>query len=282
MPQQLCVFLLMSCLGVAPTWAYEPGKTAAPLSDQTPRELEGIGIDEHLGQTLNLDIPFNDEQDHAVRLGQYFGTKPVLLDIVYFDCPSLCSYHLNGVLATLKQIDWTVGNQFDVVAVSMDQREKAPLALAKKQAYAQEYGRANSAAGFHFLTGTEENVRKLALQVGFRFRWDEQQKQFAHASVAYIVTPQKQISRYLYGLEFSPRTVRLSLIEAASGKIGTFVDQLILFCFHYDPSQSKYVLYAFNVMRAGALLILAVLGLIIVPAWRREKRRLRAALKGEG
>lgn len=275
-------FFLMSQLGGSPAgWAYDP-KDRVVMTEQTPLQLQGIGIDEHLGSTLDLNIPFKDEAGQDVLLSKYFdGTRPTLLTIVYYDCPSLCNYHLNGLTAALKKIDWQIGNQFDVVAVSMDAREQPELAAKKKKAYVTEYGRLGSEKGWHFLTGTEVNIRKLASQVGFKFRWDEAQQQFAHASAAYVLTPDKKISRYLYGIEFDPRTVRLSLAEAGSGKIGTLVDQLILFCFHFDPAQNKYVVYAFNIMRGGAVLILLALGLILVPAWLRDRRRY-SALKGEG
>jgi protein SCO1/2 len=256
------------------TWSYEPSQRVQ-LAEQTPNELQGIGIVEHVGQTIDLNIPFVDDNGKNVLLQKYFNTKPVLLTIVYYDCPSLCNYHLNGLTAALKRIDWTTGQQFDVVAVSMDAREDAVLAHQKKKAYVAEYNRQQPIEGWHFLTGTEANIKKLAQQVGFQFHWVEDQKQFAHASVAYVITPQGKISRYLYGIEFEPQTVRLALVEAADGKISTLVDQLILFCFHFDPAKNKYVLYAFNIMRAGAVLILLVLAAILIPAWRRERRRPR-------
>lgn len=278
--RQLLMFLTV--MWSAFSWGYNPNERAV-LTEKTPMQLEGLGIDEHLGDRINLDLQFHDEAGALVPLKTYFsGHKPVLLTIVYYDCPSLCNYHLNGLTAALKRIDWSAGDKFELVAVSMDARETPELADLKKKAYLKEYGREDAVRGWHFLTGTEENIQKLAHEVGFKFRWDDDQQQFAHASAAYILTPDGRISRYLYGIEFDPQTVRLSLVEGSNGKIGSLVDQLILFCFHFDPAQNKYVLYAFNIMRGGALLIVAAMALVLIPAWRRERRQMRTALKGEG
>ena len=282
-----CLFANLLAAGLALTgssiaWAYNPSERTV-MTEKTPAQLEGLGIDEHLGDRVDLDLSFRDEAGALVPLKSFFsGIKPVLLTIVYYDCPGLCNYHLNGVTAALKQVDWSAGDKFELVAVSMDPKETPELADLKKKAYLKEYNRPEAEKGWHFLTGTEENIQKLARQVGFKYRWDDIQQQYAHASVAYVITPDGRISRYLYGIEFAPQTLRLSLIEGSSGKIGTLVDQLILFCFHFDPAQNKYVLYAFNVMRGGALLIVVAIALILIPAWRRERRRTKLALKGEG
>ncbi len=264
---KLCLLLILLCPQLH---AYVPMKDRPLLAEKTPKELEGVTIDEHLGEAIDLDAEFLDDAGETVKIKNYFtGKKPVLLSIVYYDCPSLCNYHLNGLTAALKNVDWTAGEQFEIVAVSMDSHETPELALKKKLAYIKEYGR-NSSNGWHFLTGKENEIQKISQSVGFKFHWDPDQKIFAHASAAYVITPEGRISRYLYGIEFNPQTVRMSLVEASNGKIGTLVDKLILFCFHFDPNENKYVLYAFNLMRVGAGLIVVVLGLVLIPMWRRK------------
>ncbi len=255
--------------------AYDP-KNKPPLpAAETPAELKDIGIDEHLGEYIDPNLEFTADDGRTVKIGEYFShaQKPVMLSVVYYSCPNLCNYHLNGVTAALKQLQWTVGDQFDLVAVSMDHKETAEVAAKKKANYVAEYGRPQSVSGWHFLTGTEENVKKLTDSVGFKFKWDEKEKQYAHAAAAILVAPGGKIVRYLYGIEFDPKTVRMSLLEASNGKIGSVVDKLILFCFHFDPTKNKYTLYAYNVMRISGLVMLLALALILVPTWLRERRR---------
>lgn len=255
--------------------AYDP-KNKAPLpAAETPAELKDIGIEEHLGEYVDPNLEFTADDGRTVKIGEYFqhALKPVMLSIVYYSCPNLCNYHLNGVTAALKQLQWTVGDQFDLVAVSMDHKETADVAAKKKASYIAEYGRPESAKGWHFLTGSEANVKKLTDSVGFKFKWDEKEKQYAHAAAAILVAPGGKIVRYLYGIEFDPKTVRMSLLEASNGKIGSVVDKLILFCFHFDPTKNKYTLYAYNVMRISGLVMLLALALVLVPTWLRERRR---------
>lgn len=269
------VFLISLCLGMSSArmaQAYDPSKPEV-TGHETPAELKGVGITERLGAELNLDLPFVSDAGEQVKLGQYFGSKPVLLTIIYFQCPSLCNYHLNGVTAALKDVNLTPGKDFEIVAVSMNPAEGPELAAEKKAAYIEEYGRPESKDGWHFLTGTEENVKKLADQVGFGFAWNEQQQQYAHASAAYVVTPSGVVSRYLYGIEFKPQTIRFSLLEAGQGKIGNIVDQIVLFCFQFNPAKNKYTLYAWNVMRLGGVAIMLGLTIFLVPAWLRERHR---------
>lgn len=253
----------------------DPKALATLPAAETPAELKDIGIQEHLGEQIGPNLEFTDDQGRKVRLGDYFqhGSKPVILSIIYYGCPNLCNYHLNGLSAALKKMQWTVGDQFDVVAISMDHKETPELAAKKKASYVAEYGRPHSADGWHFLVGNEENVKKVTDSIGFKFRWDEKQQQYAHAAAATVMTPDRKISRYLYGIEFDPNTVRMSLLEASSGKIGSMVDQIILFCFHFDPTKNKYTLYAYNVMRVAGSIMLLALALILVPTWLRERRR---------
>lgn len=250
--------------------AYDPNNRER-LAHEVPAEIQGVGIDEKLGVFPTLGTEFLDETGKTVTLGQYFTNKPVLLSVVYYDCPSMCNFHLNGVLESLKQLDWTAGRDYEVVAVSMNHRETPKLAASKKKTYMNAYGRPEGEAGWHFLTGTEENVQKLTSEVGFRFKWLEGSQEYSHASAAIIMTPGGKISRYLHGIEFEPKTMRLALLEASNGKIGTVLDQVLMFCFQFDPSKNKYTIYAMNIMRIGGGLTLLILAIILLPLWFRKQ-----------
>jgi protein SCO1/2 len=260
------------------------------VTNTTPKILDGVGVVEHLGETINLDLKFQNEQGETVPLRSYFkNQKPVILSLAYYNCPGLCNFHLNGLKDVFKQLKWTVGQEFNFLVVSFDPKEKPPLALAKKENYLASYGRPEGASGWHLLTGDEAAINELAREVGFKFKWDEAAKQYAHASVAYVLTPDGHLSRYLYGIDFDPKTVRLSLVEASQGHVGNIVDSFVLYCFHYDPKASKYVLAAINIMRAGGILIVLVLAAFLAPYWIRQKRlqgnlqrELQKTLKGEG
>ncbi len=266
------VFLVGFLGGVGQVMAYDP-KNVVVTGHELPAEFEGVGVTERLGQQLDLSLEFRDDFGRAVTLGQYFTSgKPVLMAMVYYECPSLCHYHLNGITETLKGLKWTPGQDFEFVAVSMDPREDHEVAGLKKSNYIQEYGRPESHTGWHFLTGQEAQIQRLADQLGFRFKWNEDQKQFAHAAAAYILTPGGQISRYLYGVQPQLQTLRLGLLEASNGKIGSIVDQILLFCFQFNPQKSQYTLYAWNIMRAGAVVMALLLAVFLIPVWLRERR----------
>ncbi len=253
---------------------YEP--FSIPVPNKTPKELEGIGIEEKLGAKLSLDRPFVSDEGNAVQLGTYFtGDKPVLLTVVYFNCPGLCNLHLNGVVDALKQMSWAPGNQFELVAVSMDASEKPEVAAPKKANYISQYGRPETASGWHFLTGTKEDVDSLTKEVGFSFRWDEAAKQFAHASAAIIVTPAGVVSRYIHGIAPTPQNLKLALLEASDGKVGSIVDKLVMLCFKFDPKKSKYTLYAWNIMQVGVVLTVLIAAILLIPVWWRERRTAR-------
>jgi len=246
-------------------------------SEQTPKELQDIGIEEHLGANIDLGLAFKDENGQPVTLGSLTSKrKPVLLSLAYFGCPSLCNFHLNGLNDAFKQMQAPIGQEFEFVVVSIDSRETPELAKQKREAYVKAYGRAESINGWHFWTGTQENVARLASQVGFKYRWDEGEKQWAHASAAYAITPEGRISRYFYGIVFDAKVLRLSLVEASNGAIGTIVDKLTLFCFHFDPKENKYTVAAFNIMRAGGGLTAVILAAVLVPFWLRSRRERRA------
>ena len=257
------------------SYAYEP--TFNKASDVKPHELEGVGIKPKIGEHIDLGTEFIDSSGEKVTLGRYFqGAKPVIFSVVYYNCPSLCNYHLNGLTDAMKKLKWTVGDKFELVALTMNHREGHELAAKKKKSYISDYGRPESEKGWHFLTGTEENIKKISDQVGFGFKWLEDQQEYAHASAAIIMTPGGKISSYLNGIEFNKKDLRLALIEASNGKIGNVIDQIVMFCFQFDPTKNKYSLYAFNLMRLGAGLMVLVLAIILIPMWIRERKKKQA------
>jgi len=225
-------------------------------AESVPPELVGIGIDEKLGNEIPLDLAFKDEQGRAVKLRDYFSpNKPVILTLVYYECPNLCGFLLNGFVDSLKEFPWSPGKEFSVVTLSIDPREDSELARLKKESVFKSYGRPEAAQGWHFLVGSEENSKKLAEAVGFKYRYDEEQKQYAHTAAIFVITPEGRVSRYLYGIQFPVRDLKFSLIEATKGKIGSVVDKLLLFCYHYDPQGKKYALMATNLMKLGGVLM---------------------------
>jgi protein SCO1 len=233
-------------------------------AESVPVELQAVGIDEHLGSGISLTRKFMDEQGRPVKLQNYFdGTRPVILTLVYFTCPNLCNFLLNAFTDSLKKMSWNVGDQFQVVTISIDPRETPDLAAKKKGAYIQEYGRPSAPAGWHFLTGSETEIKGLAQEVGFKYTYDKDQKEFAHAAALFVLTPEGKLSRYLYGIEFNPRDLRLALLEAGQGKIGSLVDRFLMFCYHYDPKGRKYALMAINLMKLGGAVAVAGLAVLL-------------------
>lgn len=244
-------------------------------------ELEDVGITEHLGARLPLDAAFVDENGKAVRLGEFFGgDKPVVLSLVYFRCPMLCTLVLNGLVDGLKEMPLAPGADFEIVTISFDPRETPTLARLKKQNYVRELNRPGAADGWHFLTGREENIRKVTEAVGFRYRYVAETQQFAHAAAIYLVTPDGRLARYLYGVGFEPTTLRLGLVEASEGKMGSSLDRVLLYCFHYDPQAGRYTLAAVTIMRVGGGLVVVVLVIVLGVFWRAEARRRRMRAEG--
>ncbi len=264
---------LAAALFTANVWAYDTKVTVTGHS--LPKEIENVGVTEHLGDTLDINnLQFTDDKGEKGPLSRFFtGHKPVLMAMVYYNCPGLCSYHLNGVTDTLKQLKWTAGSQYEIVAVSMDARETFDLAAKKKDSYLKVYGRPGSEAGWHFLVGDKANVDKLAAQLGFRFVWLADKKEFAHVSVSYILTPAGKISRYLHGIQPDVTTMKMSLLEASNGKIGTMIEQALMFCFQFDPVKNKYTLYSWNLMRIGAIVMVLLLVVLLLPIWWREQSK---------
>jgi len=229
---------------------------------------------EKLNTRIPLDLEFVDQDGRRMRLRDYFdGRRPVLLTLNYFRCPMLCGLILNGLLDGLQQLDWTAGQNFRVLTVSFDPLETHDLAALKRQNYLAAYGRPAAAAGWDFLTGPPQAIQALLDATGFPVRWNDRRKEFIHPACVFVLTPDGRLSRYLYGVYFAPQTLRLSLVEASEGKIGTTVDHILLFCFHYDAAGRRYALAAMNLVRAGGLLTLLVLGGFLTLLWRRERRR---------
>ena len=254
--------------------APESGTTSMGL----PPVLKKVGIDQKLNEQVPLDAVFKDEQGREVRLGQFFKGKPVVLSLVYYTCPMLCNQILNGMLSSFRQISFSAGEQFEVVNVSFDPKDTPAIAAAKKQTYIKAYNRAGGEAAWHFLTGDEANIRRLAGAVGFNYLWDEQTQQYAHASGIMIATPEGKLARYFYGVEYAPRDLRLALVEASQNKIGTPVDTLMLYCYHYDPSTGKYGAVVMNIMRvAGVVTLILIGGLLLILRKIGRRRQLVAS-----
>ena len=249
---------------------------AAQLSDPMqsvgvrPDLLKDVGIDQKLNQQVPLNLTFRDETGKTVQLSQYFGQKPVLLSLVYFNCPMLCTQVLNGMEASMKGLPMDAGDQFNAISVSIDPSDKPVLAAVKQQMYVGMYGRPNGAQGWHFLTGDEDQIKKLANAVGFRYAYDPDSKQFAHASAIMVLTPDGKLSKYFYGIQYSPRDLRLGLVEASARKIGTPVDSILLFCYHYDPHTGKYGLLINRIIIAAGLLTVALMSISIFIGARRR------------
>jgi len=262
-------------------WGGLPRNAPAQLN-QEPQELEGVEVIEHLDALLPLDLAFLDEEGKEVRLADYFtGRQPVILNLGYYRCPMLCGLILNGLLDGLKDIPLTAGKDFQIVTLSIDPLETPNLAKFKKQNVLKEYGRADGPQGWHFLTGKNENILKLTQAAGFGFKWIEKRKEFAHPAALILCTPDGRVSRYLYGIQFDPQTLRLSLVEASEGKIGSTFDHFLLTCFHYDPSLSRYAPVAMNIMRLGGGLTVAALGIFLGIYWSREYRKHRRRAMNE-
>lgn len=235
-----------------------------------PAELEGVGVEEKLGQAVDLNLTFIAENGYPVALREFFHKdRPVILNLVYYSCPMLCNLVLNGQTAALRELPGTPGREFEVVTISIDPTETFDLAQRKRAAYLESYGR--STTGWHFLVDRDGNAKKLAEQAGFHYRLDEKTGQYAHAAAIMVLTPEGKLSRYLYGIKFSPRNLRLALAEAAGSKFTFSTDRVLLYCFHYDPQARGYVLFATNIMRAGAALTVLIIGVVLLRLWRRER-----------
>lgn len=243
-----------------------------------PAVLRDVRIDQKLNDQVPLDLRFRDETGAPVKLRDYFHEKPVILTLVYYKCPMLCTLVLNGLVRAMKPLGFEPGKDFEIVTVSFDPRENADLAKTKKQSYIQETRHPEYASGWHFLTGDQEPIKRLADSVGFRYVYDPKTDQYAHASAIMVLTPDGKVSKYFYGIDYSTKDLRLGLVEASESKIGSKADELLLFCFHYDPTSGKYGLAISRVLQAGGVITLVALGSFVLFSLRREKRRRLAAL----
>lgn len=252
--------------------AQAPPAPAGVAADAVPETMQGVRLDQRLGSALPAGAAFRDEQGRPVRLGDYFGERPVVLAFVYFDCPMLCSQVLQGLLRGLRPLDLTIGREFDVVVVSIDPSDTVADGAGQHRQYARQYGR-DGGAGLHFLTGREAAIDEATRAAGFGFRFDPTLGLFFHPAAVTIVTPAGRISRYLTGIDFAPRDLKFALMEASADRIGTLSDRLQLYCYQYDPSTGRYSLLVFNLLRGGALLTAGALALLVAGTWWHERRR---------
>jgi len=253
------------------------GPPPGTSSELVPDILAKVGIDQKLDAQIPLDAVFRDEDGRLVKLSEYFGERPVILSLVYYECPMLCTQVLNGAVAAFKVLNFTIGEDYDVVTVSFNPKETPLMAAAKKQTYLAKYGRPQSAKAWHFLTGEQPAISALAGAVGFRYTFDQSTLQYVHASAIMVLTPQGRVSKYFYGIDYPPKDIRLGLIEASNGKIGTPVDQLLLYCYHYDPHSGKYSMIVMNVLRLAGVATVMLIGGFIGLMWVRDRRKLKNA-----
>ncbi len=263
------------------------GGATAQNSKTVPPQLMDVGIDQRLNNQVPLDLVFHDETGKTVRLGDYFGKRPVILSLVYYNCPQLCPMVENGLLESLNQVRFNIGDQFNVLTVSFDPKDTPLQAFAKRATYLSMYNRKGAAAGWHFLTGDEASIAALTKAVGFRYRYDSKIDQFSHATAIIVLTPQGKVSRYFYGIRYPAGAVRLALVEASQGKIGNPVDAVMLFCSHYDPATGKYSLLISRVLFIAALVTVILLGgllLVLFLSGRRKQDEVlftQASVKAE-
>lgn len=241
-------------------------------SDREKALLAGVGFDQNLNQQLPLNTTFIDEYGKPVQLGNYFGEKPVILVMAYYECPMLCTLVLNGLLNSLKELDFNVGDEFEVVTLSIDHEETPAMALEKKDSYLQFYGRPGAESGWHFLTGEPDNIASLAEAIGFRYVYDDRTDEYAHPSGIVLITPEGVTSRYFYGIEYPQTDLRLGLVEASNNKVGSPIDQLLLMCYHYDPDTGRYNLIIKNVLKIISTLTIFVIAIPIVFMLVKEQR----------
>jgi protein SCO1 len=236
----------------------------SPPANVRPPGLKNVGIEQNLNEQIPSGLTFRDETGKPVRLGDYFGKRPMILNLVYYQCPMLCGEVLSGLVSSLRVLKFDVGKEFDVLTVSFDPRETPEMAAAKKAEYLKRYGRTGAAEGWHFLTGSQESIEALTKAAGFQYNYDPKTGQFAHASAIIVLTPEGKIAQYYYGVEYAPKDLRLGLIQAADNKIGTVVDQVLLYCYHYDPATGKYGAIISRVLQLAAAGTILILGMLIV------------------
>jgi protein SCO1/2 len=268
--------------GAAPAHAqYANPPQRSTAADQKPGVLGKVGIDQKIGQPLPLDLVFKDETGRAVKLGEYFGARPVVLALAYYECPMLCTQVLNGMTGALKTLTFDAGRDFDVVVVSIDPKDNFRLAANKKMTYVAHYGRPATANGWHFLTGTEASIKPLADAIGFRYAYDANIKQYAHGAAIYVATPKGVVARYLLGIDFAPRDLRLAIVEASNNQLGSVADKVLLLCYHYDPSVGKYGVAILSTVRVGFVATVGAFLTFLFVSLKRERAEARP-LKSDG
>jgi len=247
----------------------------SPPANVRPPNLQNVGIEQHLDGQVPPYLVFVDDSGRSVKLGDYFGKKPLILNLAYYNCTMLCGEVLSGLTGAMKMVKFNLGDEFDVLTVSFNPSETPALAAEKKKEYLKRYGRPGAASGWHFLTGPAESINALTKAVGFQYQYDPRINQFAHATAIIVLTPQGRISRYFYGVDFPPKDLRMGLVEASQGKIGNAVDQVLLYCYHYDPATGKYGAIVSNVLRLGAGVTILLLGGLLIILFRLDKAAQR-------
>jgi protein SCO1/2 len=271
---QYRVFLPLVLLAMTAASAFGQAMTKgimSPPSNVRPPRLQNVGIEQHLDAQVPQDLPFTDDAGRPVKLGDYFGKKPLILNLDYYNCTMLCGEVLSGLTGAMKMVKFNVGDEFDVVTISFNPQETPQIAAAKKQDYLKRYGRPGAASGWHFLTGPAESINALTKAVGFQYQYDPKSSQYAHATAIMVLTPQGRISRYFYGVDYPPKDLRMGLVEASQNKIGNAVDQVLLYCYHYDPATGKYGAIVNNILKLGAALTILLLGGLLFVLFRLEK-----------
>ncbi|MNX72340.1 hypothetical protein D3C86_1036920 [compost metagenome] len=273
MDRSVCVPALLGVLFSPSASAEIPAQAA----------LQGVRVEQRLGQAVSPALEFRDEAGNPVRLGEYLGAKPTIVSLVYFECPNLCTHILNGLVKSLQAQALRVGRDFTVLSVSIDPSETPELAAAKKRTYLRRYDRPGAEQGWHFLTGSQPSIRALADALGFHYAYDSATRQYAHPSAIALLTPNGAIARYFFGIEYAPRDLRLGLVEASAERIGTPIDHVLLRCYRYDPITGRYGLVVMELLRIGALATLLLLAAFIFAMTRRDRqKRARQATEGKG
>ncbi|MFZ0481123.1 MAG: SCO family protein [Terriglobales bacterium] len=276
--------ILMLALTAGTLFAQSPrgpmmGGILSPPANQRPPGLQFVGIEQHLNAQIPAGLEFRDALGNPVKLDDYFGHgRPVILNLGYYQCPMLCSELLEGLVGSMKALKLQLGEDFDVVTLSFDPRETTEMAAAKKRDIMKRYGRANSAGGWHFLTGQPDQIKALTDAVGFQYQFDPKTGQYAHATAIVLLTPDRHIAEYFYGVEFSPRDLRLGLVQAGQGKIGNITDTVLLYCYHYDPRAGKYGAVISNVLKIGGLATILIVGGCVFVMYRADRSAARKGL----
>jgi protein SCO1/2 len=271
---RVSILAMLLMLAAAPLWAQRgpmSGGIMSPPANMRPPGLQFVGIEQHLNAEVPGNLEFRDELGNTVKLGDYFGKgRPVILDLGYYQCPMLCGEVLQGLSRSLKVLKFEMGKDYEVVTLSFDPHETTEMAAEKKREMMQRYGRPGADTGWHFLTGSAESINAVTKAVGFQYQWDEKTQQYAHATAIVLLSPDRHIAEYLYGVEFSPKDLRLGLVQASQGKVGNIGDQVLLYCYHYDPRIGKYGAVISNILRLAGLATLLILGAFVFIMFRAD------------